>query len=301
MRKTEEGYVLTDKDGNFEIFSVDEKESVSINIAKLSTKDWIDLPEVKPVVESIPSNYDSSLNRIFKIEFYPQNRNCWVFNSTKRFRKIHELKSVYNCNFKSRNFKNDNFGKYNCEGSENTGSHNVGSSNSGDQNAGDRNTGNQNVGSHNSGSRNFGWNNVGNQNVGSYNSGSRNFGWWNTGSQNIGNANTGENCIGYNNTGKYCTGNSLSGVGNVGSNTKKYLCCEKDVTIMFDEVVKKEDLEKIDMKLVLLLGSLLQSDKPIDPKQFLQLPNSTEEKIKKLHEEHLKEREKIFKKRGFDQ
>jgi len=128
---------------------------------------------------------------------------------------------------------------------------------------GDRNTGNWNTGNWNTGDRNTGDRNTGNWNTGDRNTGSGNTGSGNTGSGNTGNGNSVDRCSGH-------------------------LCTVPPPMIIFDELVK--DGIDVDMYKVEKLSKLMMSDEPIDPEQFLSLPNATTEKILALHQSHIERR-----------
>jgi hypothetical protein len=166
-------------------------------------------------------------------------------------------------------------------GNENAGNGNSGHKNIGDENTGDRNTGQRNVGNENAGDRNTGHKNTGYWNTGHWNTGYKNTGHWNTGDENIGDRNTGHKNTGHWNTGHGNAGNNHSGCLNYGE-APFYL---------FNQPAERSS---VNFNLVNRLSNLLRQDYPIDPSDFLSLPNATPEAIQKLHEEHIKARKKLL-------
>ena len=150
-----------------------------------------------------------------------------------------------------------------------TGDGNTGDVNTGDRNTGDGNTGNWNTGNWNTGNWNTGDGNTGDRNMGDGNTGDRNTGNWNTGNWNTGDGNTGD-------------GNT--GDGNAGSNHSGSLNWGDGQFMIFNKPANRNE---VDFGLVWSLSNLLQQDDPIDPKQFLSLPNATPEAIKELHAAHI--------------
>ena len=134
---------------------------------------------------------------------------------------------------------------------------------------GNGNTGNWNTGNGNAGDRNTGNWNTGDRNTGDGNTGDRNTGNWNTGNWNTGDGNTGD-------------GNT--GDGNAGSNHSGSLNWGDGQFMIFNKPANRNE---VDFDLVCSLSNLLQQDDPIDPKQFLSLPNATPEAIKELHAAHI--------------
>ena len=142
--------------------------------------------------------------------------------------------------------------------------------NTGNGNAGDWNTGNGNTGNGNTGNRNTGDRNIGDRNAGNGNAGYRNTGNGNTGNGNTGNRNTGN--------GNCCDRSS----GHFNTKTPKI--------IMFDKIVKDES--DINISRIYDLSVALLSDVPFDYADYLDIPNATINKIKKLHELHIEKRGK---------
>ena len=119
------------------------------------------------------------------------------------------------------------------------------------------------------GDGNTGDGNTGDRNTGDGNTGDRNTGNWNTGNWNTGDGNTGD-------------GNT--GDGNAGSNHSGSLNWGDGQFMIFNKPANRNE---VDFGLVWSLSNLLQQDDPIDPKQFLSLPNATPEAIKELHAAHI--------------
>ena len=119
------------------------------------------------------------------------------------------------------------------------------------------------------GDGNTGDGNTGDRNTGDGNTGDRNTGNWNTGNWNTGDGNTGD-------------GNT--GDGNAGSNHSGSLNWGDGQFMIFNKPANRNE---VDFDLVCSLSNLLQQDDPIDPKQFLSLPNATPEAIKELHAAHI--------------
>jgi hypothetical protein len=115
-----------------------------------------------------------------------------------------------------------------------------------------------------------------------------NTGYKNTGDRNTGDSNTGDRNTGDRNTGYWNTGNWNTGYGSVGNNHSNSLCMKNEPIKLFDLIVK--DPEKIDWDLVTQLCLYLSQDKNFDITPFLQIPNATEKRIKKLHQAHIEAR-----------
>jgi len=120
---------------------------------------------------------------------------------------------------------------------------------------------------------------TGDGNTGDVNTGDRNTGDGNTGDRNTGNWNTGNW-----NTGDGNTGDGNTGDGNAGSNHSGSLNWGDGQFMIFNKPANRNE---VDFGLVWSLSNLLQQDDPIDPKQFLSLPNATPEAIKELHAAHI--------------
>ena len=105
--------------------------------------------------------------------------------------------------------------------------------------------------------------------TGSWNTGDRNTGSWNTGSWNTGRRNTGD--------------------GNATDRCSGYLCMKETAFIIFDEPANKDD---VDFDLVNALCLRLMEDDDFEYERFLEIPNSTPEKIKALHDAHKERRMK---------
>jgi len=125
---------------------------------------------------------------------------------------------------------------------------------------------------------------------GDSNTGDRNTGYSNTGNRNTGNRNTGYRNTGDRNTGYSNTGNRNTGDGNCCDRSSGHFNTKTPKMIMFDELVKDES--KIDNSRIYDLSVALLSDDPFNYNNFLDIPNATVAKIKKLHELHISKRGK---------
>ena len=186
----------------------------------------------------------------------------------------------------NRNTGDGNTGNRNT-GDGNTGGRNTGGRNTGYWNTGDGNTGYWNTGYRNTGDGNVGDRNTGNRNTGDGNTGNRNTGDGNTGGRNTGGRNTGYWNTGYWNTGYWNTGYRNTGDGNVGDHHSGAFNYGEAKFFMFNKLA---DRSKVDFYLVSELCELLSKDTPIDPLPFLSLPNATVERIKELHNAHIRAR-----------
>ena len=101
---------------------------------------------------------------------------------------------------------------------------NTGVFNTGNYNIGDRNTGNYNIGNYN----------IGDRNTGNYNIGDRNIGDRNTGNYNIGNYNIGDRNTGNYNIGDYNTGDYNTGAFNICNFSSGFFCTEEPKARVFD-------------------------------------------------------------------
>jgi len=123
--------------------------------------------------------------------------------------------------------------------------------------------------SENAGNRNTGYGNTGNRNVGSWNAGYENVGNQNTGNQNAGNGNTGD--------------------GNVGNYHAGSLNMNPEPLYIFDEIVELSR-ESVDWEKISDLAAKMSSDDEFDVTCFLDIPNATPDKIKRLHQAHIEAR-----------
>lgn len=125
---------------------------------------------------------------------------------------------------------------------------------------------------------------------GNGNTGHENTGHWNTGDRNTGYRNTGHENTGDRNTGHWNTGDGNTGHGNLGDYHAGFLCAAKVPLKIFDRQVKDE--AEIDWSVVINIAEAMQSDNQIDeiPASWLKVPNATEQRIRKLHEAHIKAR-----------
>jgi hypothetical protein len=98
-----------------------------------------------------------------------------------------------------------------------------------------------------------------------------------------GNRNTGDGNTGYGNTGYGNTGN-----GNCCDRSSGHFNTKTPKIIMFDKPVKDES--DINNFRIYDLSVALLSDVPFDYADYLDIPNATVEKIKKLHELHISKR-----------
>jgi PPE-repeat protein len=189
----------------------------------------------------------------------------------------------------------------------NTGSLNIGNRNTGDSNTGNSNIGNYNSVDNNLGSRNTGSSNIGHFNterfnIGNYNGGDNNLGSRNTGSSNKGTRNSGDANKGHGNSGTRNIGEENSGYGNIGNfNSGDFNCCDHNLGFFgsvtpklksFDEECDftRQDYEQKFQPLFYSLETLLLTDKPIDIKPFLEIPNITQAKLDALHQHFLETR-----------
>ena len=140
------------------------------------------------------------------------------------------------------------------------------------------------------GDSNTGYRNTGDSNTGYRNTGNSNTGNRNTGDRNTGNSNTGDSNTGDSNTGYSNTGNRNTGDGNCCDRSSGHFNTKTPKMIMFDELVKDES--KIDNSRIYDLSVALLSDDPFNYNNFLDIPNATVAKIKKLHELHISKRGK---------
>ena len=108
-----------------------------------------------------------------------------------------------------------------------------------------------------------------------------------SGDLNSGDRNTGDGNSGNGNTGDWNSGNGNCGNYHAG--------CLNHGDAKFFIFNKPADRKHVDFDLVKKLLTFLGKDKPIDPTDFLSLPNATPEKIKTLHEAHIKARKKLSK------
>ena len=166
------------------------------------------------------------------------------------------------------------------DGNSNTGYGNTGYGNTGNRNTGDSNTGNSNTGD-----RNTGYGNTGNRNTGYSNTGYSNTGNSNTGYSNTGYSNTGDRNTGYRNTGY-----SNTGCGNCCDKSSGHFNTKTPKMIMFDKPVKDES--EINDSRIWDLSCALLSNEPFKYEDYLDIPNATVAKIKKLHEMHIEKRGK---------
>ena len=150
------------------------------------------------------------------------------------------------------------------------GDGNTGHWNTGDRNTGDGNTGDRNTDNWNTGHRNTGHGNTGHRNTGYWNTGD-----WNTGHRNTGDRNTGDRNTGHGNATNYSSG----------------FFCKKETITFFDKPTKL-NREDLNWQLIDQLCEKLSFDEPFDMERFLTLPNATKSKIKALHKEHIKRRQK---------
>jgi len=126
---------------------------------------------------------------------------------------------------------------------------------------------------------------------GDVSTGDRNTGDWNTGNRNTGNRNTGDGNTGNGNTGNRNTGNRNTGDrntgdGNLGNFHSGSLNCKEAPIYLFDKKVSLLRSE-INWSLINDLAYLLTKDEDFDVTPFLEIPNATKAKIKKLHAAHI--------------
>jgi hypothetical protein len=88
------------------------------------------------------------------------------------------------------------------------------------------------------------------------------------------------------------TGYGNTGDGNVGNKHAGYLNIKPEPVIIFDKVYKGELTQTI-RKSINYLCTALSSDKPFDYALYIDIPNATEAKIKKLHKAHIEARKKL--------
>jgi len=145
-----------------------------------------------------------------------------------------------------------------------------GDMNSGDRNSGDRNSGNMNSGDRNSGNMNSGY-----MNSGYMNSGYMNSGYMNSGDMNSGDMNSGDRNAGDRNATDYSAG---------------YFCAEEQPLSVFDAPARmsRGEFRQRFCDLAYELGCALIVDGDIDFERYKTLPNITPEKLKALHEKHLR-------------
>ena len=139
------------------------------------------------------------------------------------------------------------------------------------------------------GDRNAGDGNIGDRNAGNRNTGDRNTGNGNTGNWNTGNGNTGNRNAGDGNAGNGNTGNGNAGNGNAGNYNSGFFNIKDAPFIVFGV---KADRKVFDYNLANELAEKLSYDDEFDTTPYLSIPGATKKKIKKLHTEHIRLRER---------
>ena len=116
----------------------------------------------------------------------------------------------------------------------------------------------------------------------------------NTGYNNTGDNNTGDRNTGYGNTGDNNTGYGNAGNGNCCNYHTGFFSMEEPPIILFDKPcdIKRKNLPR---NLINNLAYKLSLDEDFNPNEFLDIPNSSIEGIKRLHEAHKAKRKELIK------
>ena len=120
--------------------------------------------------------------------------------------------------------------------------------------------------------------------TGDWNTGNRNAGDGNAGNGNTGNRNAGDG-----NAGNGNTGNRNAGNGNAGNYNSGFFNIKDAPFIVFGV---KADRKVFDYNLANELAEKLSYDDEFDTTPYLSIPGATKKKIKKLHTEHIRLRER---------